>query len=301
MARIKQGEQSSHIDLYLDTIWLEKNLSLNSIQGYKNDLFHTEIWLQKKSKNLLTASNVDLHDYMAVIFDKGFASNTAARWLSAIRGFYKYAMSADMVSVNPTDSLRHPQKSRKLPISLSSVEVSRLLDAPDVSKAIGFRDRTMLELLYACGLRITELVTVEFKQVNLRQGVIRVLGKGSKERLVPMGEEALVWLNGYLSEIRSSFVKNDSKYLFLTNRGGSMTRQNFWHSIKKYALASGIKTNISPHTLRHAFATHLLDNGADLRAVQMMLGHSDLSTTQIYTHIAQERLKGLVLEHHPRG
>jgi integrase/recombinase XerD len=210
-------------------------------------------------------------------------------------------MSADMVSVNPTDSLRHPQKSRKLPISLSSVEVSRLLDAPDVSKAIGFRDRTMLELLYACGLRITELVTVEFKQVNLRQGVIRVLGKGSKERLVPMGEEALVWLNEYLSEVRSNFVKNDSTYLFLTNRGGSMTRQNFWHSIKKYALASGIKTNISPHTLRHAFATHLLDNGADLRAVQMMLGHSDLSTTQIYTHIAQERLKGLVLEHHPRG
>jgi len=159
----------------------------------------------------------------------------------------------------------------------------------------------MLELLYACGLRITELVSIEFKQVNLRQGVIRVMGKGAKERLVPMGEEALVWLNKYITEVRRDFVKSDSNYLFLTNRGGSMTRQNFWYAIKKYALLSGINTDISPHTLRHAFATHLLDNGADLRAVQMMLGHSDLSTTQIYTHIAQERLKGLVLEHHPRG
>ncbi len=301
MARIKTGDKSPHIDLYLDAIWLEKNLSDNSLGAYRNDLIHTESWLQKKSKNLLTASSADLHAYMAAIFDKGFSSSTAARWLSAIRGFYKYAVSADILEVNPTDSLKHPQKSLYLPTSLSSIEVSKLLAAPDISKPVGLRDRTMLELLYACGLRITELVTVEFKQVNLRQGVIRVLGKGSKERLVPMGEEALFWLNKYIVEIRKDFVKNDSKYLFLTNRGGSMTRQNFWYAIKKYALAGGIKTSISPHTLRHAFATHLLDNGADLRAVQMMLGHSDLSTTQIYTHIAQERLKGLVLEHHPRG
>lgn len=301
MARIKPGEPSPDIDLYLDAIWLEKNLSSNSIDGYRNDLVHTEAWLQKKSKNLMTASSIDLHEYMAVIFDKGFSSSTAARWLSAVRGFYRYALSANILEVNPTDSLKHPKNSRRLPTSLSFAEVGRLLDAPDVSKAVGFRDRTMLELLYACGLRITELVTIEFKQVNLRQGVIRVMGKGAKERLVPMGEEALVWMNKYINEVRRDFVKSDSNYLFLTNRGGSMTRQNFWYAIKKYALVSGINTDISPHTLRHAFATHLLDNGADLRAVQMMLGHSDLSTTQIYTHIAQERLKGLVLEHHPRG
>ena len=301
MVRILPGERTQYIDFYLDSVWLEKNLSPNSLVAYRKDLSDTETWLETKSKTLLTASSVDLHGYMAVIFDKGFSASTAARWLSAIRGFYRYAVLQKLLDKDPTDSLRHPKKSRNLPRSLSAVDVSKLLGAPDVSKTIGLRDRAMLELLYACGLRITELVNVELKHVNMRQGVIRVLGKGSKERLVPMGEEAISWLSKYIDEGRTDFPKKNSRYLFLTNRGGNMTRQNFWHAIKKYALTSGIAADISPHTLRHAFATHLLDNGADLRAVQMMLGHSDLSTTQIYTHVAQERLKGLVLEHHPRG
>ena len=301
MVRILPGERTQYIDFYLDSVWLEKNLSPNSLVAYRKDLSDTETWLETKSKTLLTASSVDLHGYMAVIFDKGFSASTAARWLSAIRGFYKYAVLQKLLDKDPTDSLRHPKKSRNLPRSLSAVDVSKLLGAPDVSKTIGLRDRAMLELLYACGLRITELVNVELKHVNMRQGVIRVLGKGSKERLVPMGEEAISWLSKYIDEGRTDFSKKNSRYLFLTNRGGNMTRQNFWHAIKKYAFTSGIAADISPHTLRHAFATHLLDNGADLRAVQMMLGHSDLSTTQIYTHVAQERLKGLVLEHHPRG
>ena len=301
MVRILPGERTRYIDFYLDSVWLEKNLSPNSLVAYRKDLSDTETWLETKSKTLLTASSVDLHGYMAVIFDRGFSASTAARWLSAIRGFYKYAVLQKLLDKDPTDSLRHPKKSRNLPRSLSAVDVSKLLGAPDVSKTIGLRDRAMLELLYACGLRITELVNVELKHVNMRQGVIRVLGKGSKERLVPMGEEAISWLSKYIDEGRTDFSKKNSRYLFLTNRGGSMTRQNFWHAIKKYALTIGIAADISPHTLRHAFATHLLDNGADLRAVQMMLGHSDLSTTQIYTHVAQERLKGLVLEHHPRG
>ena len=301
MVRILPGERTQYIDFYLDSVWLEKNLSPNSLVAYRKDLSDTETWLETKSKTLLTASSVDLHGYMAVIFDRGFSASTAARWLSAIRGFYKYAVLQKLLDKDPTDSLRHPKKSRNLPRSLSAVDVSKLLGAPDVSKTIGLRDRAMLELLYACGLRITELVNVELKHVNMRQGVIRVLGKGSKERLVPMGEEAISWLSKYIDEGRTEFSKKNSRYLFLTNRGGNMTRQNFWHAIKKYALTIGIAADISPHTLRHAFATHLLDNGADLRAVQMMLGHSDLSTTQIYTHVAQERLKGLVLEHHPRG
>ena len=301
MVRILPGERAQYIDFYLDSVWLEKNLSPNSLVAYRKDLSDTETWLETKSKTLVTASSADLHGYMAVIFDKGFSSSTAARWLSAIRGFYKYAVLQKLLDKDPTDSLRHPKKSRNLPRSLSAVDVSKLLGAPDVSKTIGLRDRAMLELLYACGLRITELVNVEINHVNMRQGVIRVLGKGSKERLVPMGEEAISWLSKYIDEGRTDFSKKNSRYLFLTNRGGNMTRQNFWHAIKKYAFTSGIAADISPHTLRHAFATHLLDNGADLRAVQMMLGHSDLSTTQIYTHVAQERLKGLVLEHHPRG
>ena len=301
MVRVLPGERTQYIDFYLDSVWLEKNLSPNSLVAYRKDLSDTETWLETKSKTLLTASSVDLHGYMAVIFDKGFSASTAARWLSAIRGFYRYAVLQKLLDKDPTDSLRHPKKSRNLPRSLSAVDVSKLLGAPDVSKTMGLRDRAMLELLYACGLRITELVNVELKHVNMRQGVIRVLGKGSKERLVPMGEEAISWLSKYIDEARTDFSKKNSRYLFLTNRGGNMTRQNFWHAIKKYAVTSGIAADISPHTLRHAFATHLLDNGADLRAVQMMLGHSDLSTTQIYTHVAQERLKGLVLEHHPRG
>ena len=301
MNHLDQEDEYVDIDDFLQVVWLQKSLSDNTLAAYRRDLIRTERWLRGNSKSLVSASGLDLHQYMANIFDKGAASSTAARWLSSIKGFYKYAISSNKLSRDPSDTLVHPKKDRTLPISLSSVEVETLLAMPDLTASVGYRDRTMLELLYACGLRITELVTIEFKHVNMRQGVIRILGKGGKERLVPIGEEALNWLGKYITEVRSEFPDSHSRYLFLTKRGGCMTRQNFWYSIKKYAAAGGIKTTISPHTLRHAFATHLLDNGADLRAVQMMLGHSDLSTTQIYTHVAQERLKGLVLEHHPRG
>tara|TARA_S200000501_G_scaffold307257_1_gene296338 strand:+ start:2281 stop:3186 length:906 start_codon:yes stop_codon:yes gene_type:complete len=296
-----QKNEFDDIDHFLEVIWLQKSLSDNTLAAYRRDLIKTERWLRRNSKSLVSASGVDLHQYMANIFDSGAASSTASRWLSSIKGFYKYAIAANKLSSDPSDTLVYPKKNRSLPGSLSSKEVGLLLAAPDLTDSVGYRDRTMLELLYACGLRITELVTIEFKHVNMRQGVIRIQGKGGKERLVPIGEEALDWLGKYISEVRGEFPDSDSRYLFLTKRGGCMTRQNFWYSVKKYAAAGGIKTTISPHTLRHAFATHLLDNGADLRAVQMMLGHSDLSTTQIYTHVAQERLKGLVLEHHPRG
>ena len=293
--------ESDHIDEFLNFIWLEKSLSKNTLDAYRRDLMKTERWLRGNSKSLISASSIDLQQYMVSIFDAGASSNTAARWLSSVKAFYRHAILVSKLSSNPSDTLVYPKRSRKLPGSLSSMEVELLLNAPDLSNPIGYRDRTMLELLYACGLRITELVTIEFKHVNMRQGVIRIFGKGGKERLVPIGEEALNWLRQYILRIREEFPGSGSRYLFLSKRGGSMTRQNFWYSVKKYAAASGLKTTISPHTLRHAFATHLLDNGADLRAVQMMLGHSDLTTTQIYTHVAQERLKGLILEHHPRG
>ena len=296
-----QENEYDDIDDFLQAIWLQKSLSDNTLAAYRRDLIKTERWLRGNSKNLVSASGIDLHEYMSNIFDNGAASSSAARWLSSIKGFYKYAISSNKLSSDPSDTLVHPKKNRILPGSLSSAEVGLLLAAPDLTTSVGYRDRTMLELLYACGLRITELVTIEFKHANMRQGVIRILGKGGKERLVPIGEEALNWLGRYISEVRGEFPGSDSRYLFLTKRGGCMTRQNFWYSIKKYAATAGIKTTISPHTLRHAFATHLLDNGADLRAVQMMLGHSDLSTTQIYTHIAQHRLKDIHQKHHPRG
>ena len=303
MVRILPGERTQYIDFYLDSVWLEKNLSPNSLVAYRKDLSDTETWLETKSKTLLTASSVDLHGYMAVIFDKGFSASTAARWLSAIRGFYRYAVLQKLLDKDPTDSLRHPKKSRNLPRSLSAVDVSKLLGAPDVSKTMGLRDRAMLELLYACGLRITELVNVELKHVNMRQGVIRVLGKGSKERLVPMGEESLFWISEYIDKARGNLMVKDEREsaLFLSKRGSSMTRQTFWYRIKEYALKSGIKKNLSPHTLRHAFATHLLNHGADLRTVQLLLGHTSLSTTQIYTEVARHRMKELHNEHHPRG
>ena len=301
MKKPKKNILSAHLNLYLEMLWQEKGLSENSIAAYRKDLASTDSWLMDRARDLITASDLDLHEYMSEMFDRGVTSSSAARWLSSVRGFYKFAIGGQILGVDPSDSLRHPKKTRNIPATLSSTEVSNLLGSPNVNRPIGVRDRAMLELLYACGLRITELVTIEIRQVNFRQGVVRVTGKGSKERLVPMGEEALRWVLKYIDEIRSGLWGSSSKFLFLTSRGTKMTRQNFWYAVKKYSDSCGISGDISPHTLRHAFATHLLDNGADLRAVQMMLGHADLSTTQIYTHVAQERLKTLVSEHHPRG
>ncbi|MEC7991459.1 MAG: site-specific tyrosine recombinase XerD, partial [Pseudomonadota bacterium] len=214
---------------------------------------------------------------------------------------YRYFLREQRLQEDPTQHLEHPKQARELPRSLGASDVENLLAAPDIETTIGLRDRAMLELLYASGLRVSELIALQLVSVNLRQGVVRVVGKGNKERLVPVGETALDWLQRYLREARQELLPIGGSVLFPSRRGRTMTRQTFWHAIKRYALAAGIQKDISPHTLRHAFATHLVDNGADLRAVQMMLGHSDLSTTQIYTHVAQQRLQSLLREHHPRG
>lgn len=302
----KRGSEKNQTDIsgYLDTLWLERGLSENTLMAYRRDLQMTAQWLEKRSQGqmaLLQADNDALIEFMVQRKSAGVSDKSSARWLSTLRGFYRYMIFNQRLVDDPTQKLEHPKLGRSLPSSLSPTQVEALLAAPDVTNALGLRDRTMLEVLYASGLRITELVTLELANVNQRQGVVRVIGKGNKERLVPTGENALDWLSRYLRDARLSLLPAGGSVLFPSRLGRVMTRQTFWHAIKKYALQAGIQKNISPHTLRHAFATHLVDNGADLRAVQMMLGHSDLSTTQIYTHVAQQRLKELVQEHHPRG
>jgi integrase/recombinase XerD len=241
--------------------------------------------------------------YLSDRMAKGIQSRSTARALSCLRGLYRYLLRENMISEDPTLQIQSPKLGRPLPGSLSESEVERLLAAPDVKTAIGYRDRTMLEVLYACGLRVSELVGLRLTDVNLRQGVVRVMGKGSKERLVPLGEEAISWLQRYLQEARPELLKKNlvEDAVFPSSHGKPMTRQTFWYRIKAHAATAQIARKISPHTLRHAFATHLINHGADLRVVQLLLGHSDLSTTQIYTHVAQQRLKSLHQVHHPRG
>lgn len=288
------------IEQYLQEMWLERGLSDNSLAAYRRDLQDAEVRLNGVA--LLSASTADLAECMAARYVDGLKARSTARWLSCLRGFYRQAIRKNRLSTDPCLGLDAPKLGRTLPGVLSGHDVELLLAAPELGEPIGLRDRAMLELLYATGLRISELVNLDLVAVNQRQGVVRVIGKGDKERLVPVGAIALDWLSRYLREARPYLSRQHvTSALFPSNRGEAMTRQNFWYAIKRYALRADIKKSISPHTLRHAFATHLLDNGADLRAVQMMLGHSDLSTTQIYTHVAQSRLKALHSKHHPRG
>lgn len=282
-------------------MWLERGLSDNTLAAYRRDLNSAQSWLLEQGKDLASATALDLYECMSQRFVAGLSSRSAARWLSALRGFYRHMLLTQQIITDPTVHLEHPKIGRPLPIVISPAQVEALLQAPDAGTAIGLRDRTMLEVLYGCGLRISELVGLQMVNINQRQGCIRITGKGDKERLVPMGETALHWLDRYLREARPELLPQGGAVVFPSRRAQQMTRQTFWHAIKRYALRAGITANVSPHTLRHAFATHLVDNGADLRAVQMMLGHSDLSTTQIYTHIAQQRLQNLLQEHHPRG
>ncbi len=291
------------IEVYLDALWLERGLAEATLKAYRTDLANASRWLEDRDLSLLTASHSDLAECLAERFRAGTGTRSAARWLSALKGYYRYQLAQQRLTVDPTAKLSHPKLRRDLPVVLSAEQVEALLTAPDLTKIQGLRDRAMLEVLYACGLRVSELVTLSVSNVNLRQGVLRVLGKGARERVVPMGEEAGYWLQRYLEEARPGFASDGDAgaWLFPGRGERPMTRQTFWHAIKRYALQAGIDVNISPHSLRHAFATHLVDNGADLRAVQLMLGHADLSTTQIYTHVAQARLQRLVAEHHPRG
>ncbi len=290
------------IDQFLDALWLEKGLSDNTRSSYRSDLALFNGWLQERSIELPDAGRDLILDHLGWRLDNHYKPRSTARFLSGLRGFYRYLLREKRIAVDPTLQVEMPQLGRPLPKSLSEADVEALLKAPDLSEDIGQRDRAMLEVLYACGLRVTELVSLTLDQINLRQGVLRVMGKGSKERLVPMGEEAVVWLERYLRDGRNGLLNGrPSDVVFPSQRGEQMTRQTFWHRIKHHAQVAGIGKALSPHTLRHAFATHLLNHGADLRVVQMLLGHSDLSTTQIYTHVAKARLQELHAKHHPRG
>jgi len=290
------------IDRFLDALWLEKGLSDNTRDAYRSDLALFNGWLQEKGVDLMSVSREAILDHLGWRVDNGYKPRSTARLLSGVRGFYRYLLREKLIAVDPTLQVDMPQMGKPLPKSLSEADVEALLAAPDLSDAIGQRDRAMLEVLYACGLRVTELISLTLEQVNLRQGVLRIMGKGSKERLVPMGEEAIVWVERYMRDARHELLNGrPSDVLFPSQRGEQMTRQTFWHRIKHQAKVAGIGKSLSPHTLRHAFATHLLNHGADLRVVQMLLGHSDLSTTQIYTHVARARLQEMHTKHHPRG
>ncbi len=296
-------DNTTEIDRFLDTLWMERGLSRNTLAAYRRDLCGFARWLDvQRQRLLLTARREDLLDYLAERVAAAAKPRTTARLLSSLRRFYQQAVRDGELAEDPSDRIDAPRLGRSLPSVLTEVDVELLINAPDVDTALGLRDRAMLELLYATGLRVSELVGLRLMQLNLRQGVVRTLGKGSKERLVPLGEMASDWLDSYLGTARIELLKGrECEQLFVTHRGGGMTRQAFWYLIKKHAQQAGIGKPLSPHTLRHSFATHLLNHGADLRVVQMLLGHSDLSTTQIYTHVAQERLKALHAEHHPRG
>ena len=298
----KNEISSYYLQPFLDSLWLESGLSKNTIAAYQRDLLGFATWLRQFDIDLAAASRTDILRYQSVRMREGRKVRSEARLLSTLRRFYRYLCREEIRDSDPTAQIESPRLGRPLPSSLTENEVEDLLAQPDVNEALGLRDRTMLEVLYATGLRVSELIALTFEQLNMRQGLIRCVGKGNKERLVPLGEIALDWLQQYLLESRPELLKGTvSDDLFPTKRGRAMTRQAFWYLIKRYAKQAGIKKDLSPHTLRHAFATHLLNHGADLRVVQLLLGHADLSTTQIYTHVAKERLKSLHVKHHPRG
>jgi integrase/recombinase XerD len=287
---------------FLDAVWMERGLSANTLAAYRADLVALHRWLCGRNLSLAQAGRAELLDFIAARVQGGARPRSTARQLSSFRRFFRYLLREGGVRDDPTLQIAMPKIGRSLPRSLSEAEVESLLGAPAVSDPLGHRDRTMLEVLYATGLRVSELVSLTLGQINLNQGVTRVLGKGNRERLIPLGEEAVRWLKAFISGARNDILLDRSTdYLFPTRRGDRMTRQAFWHIIKRYARKAGVDRELSPHTLRHAFATHLLNHGADLRVVQMLLGHSDLSTTQIYTHVARERMKELHSQHHPRG
>ena len=292
----------SVIDAYLDALWLEQGASDHTLAAYRRDLTAWQEQLERDDETLLTASPARFGAWMEQRREQGYQLRSNARMLSSLRSFYRWARLYGHIDSDPLANVSLPKVRPSLPDTLEEDEVERLLLAPDVGTPLGVRDRTMLELLYACGLRVSELVGLTGDAVNLRQGVVRVRGKGDKDRLVPMGEEAAEWLAQYLKTARPALMQDPTRPALFPGRGdNSMTRQTFWHRIKAHAITAGISRPLSPHTLRHAFATHLLNHGANLRVVQLLLGHSDLSTTQIYTHVAQARLEELHADHHPRG
>jgi integrase/recombinase XerD len=291
------------IDEFCDALWLEDGLSRNTLDAYRRDLAQFVIWLkQQHGKDLLASHHGDVQSYLAHQFQKKIRASSAARLLSSLKRFFRWLQRQNRIAIDPTLNIDTPKLPRNLPKSLTEADVESLLAAPDIETPRGSRDKAMFEILYASGLRVSELVTLRLPQVSQDMGVVRVMGKGAKERLVPLGEESLASVRRYIAVARPVLLAGKmSDDLFVTSRGGAMTRQSFWQIIKRYAAQAGLNTAISPHVLRHAFATHLLNHGADLRVVQLLLGHSDISTTQIYTHVARERLKQLHSKHHPRG
>jgi len=290
------------IDKFLDTIWMERGLSVNTLGAYRADLMALQRWLAKRDISLIFATRADLLAFIAWRAKEGAKPRSTARQLSSFRRFYRFLLREGVIGEDPTLKIEMPKIGRSLPRSLTEAEVEALLAAPDTQDPLGHRDRAMLEVLYATGLRVSELINLKQSEINLNQGVLRVSGKGERERLIPLGDEAQSWLRDFIAGPRVEILlERQTDYLFPTRRGDRMTRQAFWHIIKRYTKKAEIGGKLSPHTLRHAFATHLLNNGADLRVVQMLLGHSDLSTTQIYTHVARARMKELHAQHHPRG
>jgi len=290
------------ISRFLDAVWMERGLSQNTLAAYRADLTALTRWLDERRLTVIRTSRADLVAFIAWRVEAGARPRSTARQLSSFRRFFRFLVREGTVTEDPTAQIAMPKIGRSLPKSLTEDEVESLLAAPVVSDPLGHRDRTMLEVLYATGLRVSELVNLKHTQVNTNQGVIRIVGKGDRERLIPLGDESVRWLAEFVRGPRTEILlERQTDYLFPTRRGDRMTRQAFWHIIKRYARKAGVQKELSPHTLRHAFATHLLNRGADLRVVQMLLGHSDLSTTQIYTHVARERMKELHAQHHPRG
>jgi integrase/recombinase XerD len=296
------GAPEAIIDKFLDTIWMERGLSVNTLGAYRADLMALKRWLAQRDTSLIYATRADLLAFIAWRAKEGAKPRSTARQLSSFRRFYRFLLREAVIGEDPTLKIDMPKIGRSLPRSLTESEVESLLAAPDTHDPLGHRDRTMLEVLYATGLRVTELINLKQGEINLNQGVLRVTGKAERERLIPLGDEAQSWLRDFITGARLEILlERQTDYLFPTRRGDRMTRQAFWHIIKRYTKKAEIGGKLSPHTLRHAFATHLLNNGADLRVVQMLLGHSDLSTTQIYTHVARARMKELHAQHHPRG
>lgn len=297
-------EEQRLIDGFIDHLWMENGLSENTLSAYRNDLSGFAVWLGIQSSALKRVSTGQVQQYLSYVFQLKQKRRSVARQLSTLRRFYRYLLRENIVDDDPTQLVESPRADHSLPVSLNETQIEALLDAPDTETDLGLRDRTMLELLYATGLRVSELINLELSQVSLEPGVLRVIGKGDKERLIPVGEVALDWLLDYLNIARPRLLQGcaGTGAVFVTRRGAAMSRQAFWYIIKRYAKVAGISADqLSPHTLRHAFATHLLNHGADLRVVQMLLGHSDISTTQIYTHVADQRLRTLYRNHHPRA
>lgn len=300
--KVKQ-DQDPQIDAFIDALWSQKGLAALTLNAYQQDLRGYSRWLEGRKEKLVNASPASIQAYLAHRFEAGASARSSARLLSTLKQYYRHLIKTGERQDNPTALIQAPKIHRSLPQTLTEDDMSALLEAPDRKTDYGLRDRCMLEVMYSSGLRVSELVALELNQINTNLGLVRLTGKGNKERVIPVGEEAMHWLDIYIKQARPQLVKlqKNSNALFLSSRGTAITRQAFWQNIKKHLLKAGIKTDYSPHSLRHAFATHLLNHGADLRTVQMLLGHSSLSTTQIYTHIAQARLKTLHAQHHPRG